>query len=156
MVTEWIPSGASETPSVAQKVRAAEYVRIAAVPQRYAICNQAIRRYADERGYKVVKTYADHGISGLNHSDRRGLQHLLDDVESGRADYSVLLLFDLSRWGRFPDPNDAAAYERRCTRAGVSVHYCCEQFEIESSIGSSAIKAVKRLTAARIVKWSGR
>ncbi|WP_311268585.1 recombinase family protein [Sphingobium sp. WCS2017Hpa-17] len=150
MVTEWIPSGASEVPSVAQKGRAAEYVRMAAVPQQFAINTQAeaIRRYADEHGYEIVRTYADHGIGGLSHRGRRGLQQLLDDVESDRANFSVLLIYDVSRWGRFQGLDEAIAYERRCARAAVAVHYCCEQFEGDGSIGSFTIKAIKRVLPA--------
>ncbi len=75
------------------------------------------------------------------------LQKLLDDVEGGRADFKALIVYDVSRWGRFQDPDEAASYELRCRRAGVQVHYCAEQFENDGSIGSSIIKTVKRAMA---------
>lgn len=117
--------------------------------QKYSTDNQsaAIRRYAQQRGYDIVKTYADEGKSGLNIGGRQALQQLLDDVENHRGDFSALLVYDVSRWGRFQDPDEAAAYELRCRRAGVQVHYCAEQFENDGSIGSSIIKTVKRAMA---------
>ena len=117
--------------------------------QQYSTDNQseAISRYADQRGYEIVRTYADEGKSGLNIGGRQGLRNLIEDVEAGSADYSALLVYDVSRWGRFQDPDEAASYELRCRRAGVQVHYCAEQFENDGSIGSSIIKTVKRAMA---------
>jgi DNA invertase Pin-like site-specific DNA recombinase len=130
-------------------VRAAEYVRMSTEHQKYSTDNQGadIRRYAERRGYEIVRTYADEGKSGLNIGGRLGLQKLLVDVESGQADFSALIVYDVSRWGRFQDPDEAASYELRCRQAGVAVHYCAEQFENDGSIGSSIIKTVKRAMA---------
>jgi len=130
-------------------MRAAEYVRMSTEHQKYSTDNQsaAIHKYAEERGYEIIKTYADEGKSGLNLGGRQALQQLLDDVESGHADFTALLVYDVSRWGRFQDPDEAASYELRCRRAGVQVHYCAEQFENDGSIGSSIIKTVKRAMA---------
>jgi DNA invertase Pin-like site-specific DNA recombinase len=46
----------------------AQYVRMSTELQQYSPENQAevIERYAASRGLEIVKTYADHGRSGLN------------------------------------------------------------------------------------------
>ena len=149
MVIRWLETEEPEAPRDPPKIPAAEYVRMSTEHQQYSTDNQAeaIRAYADLRGYEIVKTYADAGKSGLNLGGRIGLQQLLEDVESGRADFSALIVYDVSRWGRFQDPDEAATYELRCRRAGVQVHYCAEQFENDGSIGSSIIKTVKRAMA---------
>lgn len=118
--------------------------------QRYSTENQsdAIRRYAQQRGFEVVRSYRDAGRSGLSIGGRAGLQSLLADVEGGRADFSVVIVYDISRWGRFQDADEAAAYEYRCRAAGVRVVYCAEQFENDGSIGSDVQKVVKRRMAA--------
>src|SRR5687768_16527820 len=99
--------------------------------QKYSTDNQsaAILRYAEARGYEIVRTYADEGKSGLRLDGRDALKTLLKDVESGNTDYSIILVYDVSRWGRFQDPDEAAAIELKCKRSGVAVHYCAEQFE---------------------------
>lgn len=132
------------------EVRAAEYVRMSTEHQRYSTENQsdAIRQYADQRGIQIVRTYADAGRSGLNIDGRAGLQRLLSDVRSGAADFSVILVYDISRWGRFQDSDEPAAYEYACRAAGVRVVYCAEQFENDGSIGSDVQKVVKRRMAA--------
>lgn len=149
MVIDWNQLGGSDALTERPRVRAAEYVRMSTEHQKYSTDNQAeaIRRYAEQRGYEIVRTYADEGKSGLNLGGRASLQRLLDDVEAGRADFKALIVYDVSRWGRFQDPDEAATYELRCRRAGVQVHYCAEQFENDGSIGSSIIKTVKRAMA---------
>lgn len=149
MVIKWMNDDDPIAADPAQKLRAAEYVRMSTEHQQYSTDNQssAIRIYAERRGYEIVRTYADEGKSGLNLGGRRALQALLEDVESGQADFTALIVYDVSRWGRFQDPDEAASYELRCRRAGVQVHYCAEQFENDGSIGSSIIKTVKRAMA---------
>ncbi|QAY79963.1 recombinase family protein [Sphingosinicella sp. BN140058] len=117
--------------------------------QCYSVDNQmvAIADYAEQRGYEIVRTYADSGKSGLRVEGRLALQQLLDDVEQGHPDYEALLVYDVSRLGRFQDPDEAASHELQCRRRGIAVHYCAEQFENDGSIGSSIIKTVKRAMA---------
>ena len=136
MVIDWSRPGGDNVQIKPPKVRAAQYIRMSTEHQKYSTGNQsdAIQRYADRRGYEIVRTCADKGKSGLNLGGRAALQLLLDDIENGRADYAVVLVYDVSRWGRFQDPDEAATYELRCRRAGVAVHYCAEQFENDGSI----------------------
>lgn len=149
MVINWNQSGELDAHDEPPRVPAAEYVRMSTEHQKYSTDNQsrAIREYADRRGYEIVESYADEGKSGLNIGGRAALQRLLNDIENGRAAFKALIVYDVSRWGRFQDPDEAAAYELRCRRAGVAVHYCAEQFENDGSIGSSIIKTVKRAMA---------
>jgi len=58
---------------------------------------------------------------------------LIDDVRSGVADFSAILVYDVSRWGRFQDADESAYYEFICKEAGITVHYCAEQFENDGS-----------------------
>lgn len=149
MVIRWLDTAEAGMPPEPPKIKAAEYVRMSTEHQQYSTDNQSttIHRYAEQRGYEIVRTYADEGKSGLNIDGRPALQRLLNDIENGQAGFTALLVYDVSRWGRFQDPDEAASYELRCRRAGVQVHYCAEQFENDGSIGSSIIKTVKRAMA---------
>lgn len=148
MVIEW-DTGKDDQVGEAPLKRAAEYVRMSTEHQKYSTDNQAaeIRAYAERRGFTIVRTYADEGKSGLSIDGRSSLQRLLADIDSGEVDYEAILVYDVSRWGRFQDPDEAAHYELRCKRAGVAVHYVAEQFENDGTIGSSIIKTVKRAMA---------
>ncbi len=129
--------------------RAVEYVRMSTEHQQYSTENQAdkIREYAARRGIEIVRTYADAGKSGLRMEGRVSLQQLLKDVESGSADFTIILVYDVSRWGRFQDADESAYYEYRCRRAGIQVAYCAEQFENDGSPVSTIVKGVKRAMA---------
>lgn len=148
MVIEWTQPGEG-TKADGKPVRAAKYVRMSTEHQEHSTDNQtaAIELYAAQRGFEIVKTYADEGKSGLQLSGRDALKLLLADISEGRADFSALLVYDVSRFGRFQDPDEAATYELLCKRAGIAVHYCAEQFENDGTIGSSIIKTVKRAMA---------
>jgi DNA invertase Pin-like site-specific DNA recombinase len=111
--------------------RAASYVRTATKPQQDAISNQmcAIREYAKRNGMQIVKEYFDEGKNGLIVQDRESLTQLIRDVQNGQINFSFVLLYDVSRWGRFQDADESAFYECICRLAGVSVHYCATHLE---------------------------
>jgi DNA invertase Pin-like site-specific DNA recombinase len=94
------------------------------------------------RQMDIVKTYADSGKSGLKLDGRDALQNLIADVQSGSADYSVILVLDVTRWGRFQDADESAYYEYLCRRAGIDVQYVAEQFENDGSPVSTIVKGV--------------
>ncbi|MNG87819.1 hypothetical protein D3C81_678430 [compost metagenome] len=128
---------------------AAAYVRMSTEHQQYSTENQldTINIYAQTHNLNVVKIYTDAGKSGLNLEGREALQRLLSDVEYKHSDFSTVLVYDVSRWGRFQDPDVSASYEVRCRQAGVRVEYCAEQFVNDGSPVSSIIKSVKRMMA---------
>ena len=72
-------------------------------------------------------------------------------VQSGRADFDHILVYDVSRWGRFQDVDESAYYEFICKQNGVKVAYCAEQFDNDGSLLSSIAKNIKRVMAA---EWS--
>ena len=86
-------------------VPAAQYLRMSTEHQQYSIENQAhfIAAYASLHGFSVVESYADAGKSGLALKHREGLGQLLRDVEGEPQAYRAILVYDVSRWGRFQD-----------------------------------------------------
>jgi len=132
-----------------KKIRAAEYVRMSTEHQKYSTENQgdAIRAYAERHHMEIVRNYSDAGKSGLKIEGRDALRQLIDDVEGGNTDFDAILVYDISRWGRFQDADESAYYEYICRRNGISVHYCAEQFDNDGSPVSTIVKGVKRAMA---------
>jgi DNA invertase Pin-like site-specific DNA recombinase len=128
---------------------AVAYVRMSTEHQQYSTSNQmdVIRDYAKHRNLEIIKVYSDEGKSGLNIQGRESLAKMIKDVESGEITFSSILVYDVSRWGRFQDADESAYYEYICRRAGVSVCYCAEQFENDGSPVSTIVKGVKRAMA---------
>jgi len=125
--------------------------------QKYSTENQlhTIRRYAEQRGFTIVRVFEDSGRSGLRMDGRDGLQSLMLEVQSGAAGFQAILVYDVSRWGRFQDADEGAYHEHVCSRAGIRVHYCAEQFDNDGSIGSILLKNVKRVMAGEYSRELG-
>jgi DNA invertase Pin-like site-specific DNA recombinase len=125
--------------------------------QQYSLDNQstAIQKYAESYGFTVLRTYSDPAKSGLSLKDRRGLRDLLQDVTGSNTDYKAILVYDVSRWGRFQDTDEAAHYEFLCKSAGVPIHYCAETFANDGSLPSSIMKALKRAMAGEYSRELG-
>jgi DNA invertase Pin-like site-specific DNA recombinase len=137
-------------PASRKSRRAAQYVLMSTALQRYSIENQAavIAAYAEAHDLTIVRTYRDEGESGLRLKNRRGLIRLLADVQSGHADFGYILVYDVSRWGRFQDVDESAHHEFTCKQAGIKVAYCAEQFDNDGDLLSSIVKNIKRVMAA--------
>ena len=132
-----------------QLIRAAQYLRKSTDRQEFSTALQSAANYtyAASHGMQIVRTYADEGKSGLSIGRREALKQMLADVQSGRADFSAILVYDVSRWGRFQDIDESGYHEYICKRAGVCVHYCCEQFVNDGSPLSAIVKNIKRAMA---------
>ncbi|WP_170207601.1 recombinase family protein [Luteibacter pinisoli] len=118
--------------------------------QQYSIANQAmtIGAYADAHAMDVVRTYRDDGRSGLTIEHRPALQALIRDVTGGHPGYAIILVLDVSRWGRFQRVDEAAFYEFLCWRAGVKVIYVAEAFANDDSPFAMIVKSIKRMMSA--------
>lgn len=101
---------------------AAQYIRMSTEHQQYSTENQAdiIREHAKDRGYEIVRTYVDEGKSGLRIEGRDALRQMIADVQEEHPGYEAILVYDVSRWGRFQDSDESAYYEYICRRGLAS------------------------------------
>src|ERR1700744_5081597 len=97
----------------------------------------------------------DEGRSGLRIKGRPALAELIQDVRSGRADYEAILVYDVSRWGRFQDVDESAHYEFLCRESGSPVHYCATTFVNHGTLPNSLLKALKRTMAGEYSRELG-
>lgn len=132
------------------KLPVAQYVRMSTERQCYSTQNQMelIANYAQTHGMAIVRTFSDEGKSGITLRNRPGLLSLLSVVQGGLADFKAILVYDVSRWGRFQDIDESGYWEYVCKRERVLVHYCAEPFINDDSIPSVIIKSLKRSMAA--------
>lgn len=142
---------------MANLIPAAQYLRVSTEHQQYSLENQsvAIQKYAESRGFEIILSYFDPARTGVVLRRRLGLQHLLKDVISGAASYRTILVYDVSRWGRFQDTDEAAHYEFMCKEAGIPVHYCAEMFANDNSLSALILKALKRTMAGEYSRELG-
>lgn len=135
--------------SAGRLIRAAQYLRMSSENQRYSTENQetAIAEYARLHGYQVIASYVDVGKSGLSLKGRDALRQLLSDALGSGRTFDAILVLDVSRWGRFQNPDQAAHYEFLCRQAGLRVIYCAEPFGDDVAPITTIIKHLKRVMA---------
>lgn len=135
----------------------AKYLRMSTERQQYSFLNQSdvIAKFAERHGFVVIKTYEDQAKTGVSFRKRLGLQTLIQDVVNGLASYKAILVYDVSRWGRFQDIDEAAHYEFLCKAAGIPVHYGAETFSSDVGLPNLIMKSLKRVMAAEYSRELG-
>ena len=130
--------------------RAAAYVRMSSDRQELSIGTQlaAIQAYAEAQELELVRIYEDSAKSGLNIANREGMKSLLRDVMDTPRPFDVVLVYDVSRWGRFQDIDAAAYYEYTCRLHGAKVIYVEEAFGTDEEPMTALLKTLKRAMAA--------
>ena len=100
-------------------IPAAQYIRMSTEHQKFSWRTKraALRLYAEAQKFAVVKTYVDSGKTGVVLKHREGLASLLRDVVQGDQPYRAILVYDVSRWGRFQDTDEGAYYEHKRGKA---------------------------------------
>ena len=133
-----------------QLVPVAQYLRMSTEHQQYSIEYQraAIAQFVSANGMQVVQTFEDNGRSGLTLRGRPALQALLREILSPQRLFECVVVYDVSRWGRFQDIDESAFYEHICRRAGARVLYCAELFDDVPGPMGIVMKSVKRAMAA--------
>jgi DNA invertase Pin-like site-specific DNA recombinase len=104
----------------------------------------AIRALAERLGLEVGAWYRDEGASGATVDQRPAFRALIEACERDRrtlrAPGHVLVLND-SRFGRFPDPDEAAAVRFRLKQAGWLVRFC-ESDDVQDPMFRPVIRAL--------------
>src|SRR5215475_14931846 len=79
--------------------RAALYLRVSTDKQTVRNQEVQLRQVAERRGWEVVETYSDAGISGAKgRKDRPGLDRMLNDAS--RRHFDVVMAWAIDRLGR--------------------------------------------------------
>jgi DNA invertase Pin-like site-specific DNA recombinase len=99
-------------------------------------------------GYRITAAYSDPGKSGVGINRRPGLRKLIRDVVDRNAAFKAIVVYDVSRWGRFQDMDESGHYEFLCRSADVPIDYRAEQFTNDGAMPNTIMKASKRTMAA--------
>lgn len=130
--------------------RAVQYIRMSTDNQDLSPEMQAsaMAAYAAKHAIEIAQTYLDAGRSGLTLQKRPAMRRLLLDVTNPERTFSTILVYDVSRWGRFQDTDASAYYEYHCRLHGCQVHYVQEPFGNPDSPLAALFKGMKRAMAA--------
>ncbi len=129
---------------------AAQYLRMSTDLQNLSIGlqKQAIAKFANDSGLQIVRTYEDAGKSGMTIRQREAMKQLVRDVTDPHCPFGTVLVYDVSRWGRFQDTDASAYWEYHCQIHGVRVIYVAESFSQQAGPLGAVVKSLKRAMAA--------
>ncbi|MBI1972476.1 recombinase family protein [Candidatus Woesearchaeota archaeon] len=104
------------------KTAVAYYRHSAEDKQEFSIPVQReeVQKFAKKHNIRIIKEFQDAGKTGLN-ANRPGFLALFQYTKEQRFDY--VLLFDVTRWGRFQDTDESAYYEFLFKREKKKVVY---------------------------------
>lgn len=108
------------------EVNVAQYLRMSTDHQQYSIFNQSqfISKFASEHKMNIIHTYDDSGKSGVTANRRQAFQQLIDDVVEGKINIKAVLVYDISRFGRFQSIDQFGYYTHQLQIHGVGIIYC--------------------------------
>lgn len=77
-----------------------------------------------EQGVELIHTEADEGVSGVD-AKRPGFERLLNDwiMNPEAPKFKYVCVYDVSRWGRFQDKDEAGYWEFICRKYGKTLIY---------------------------------
>ena len=107
-------------------------------------------KFAKQYQIEIIHEEADEGKSGLL-SNRPGFERLFNDwiLNDTAPEFEYVLVYDVSRWGRFQDQDEAAYYEFRCKQRGKKVIYVSRGFpKEEQQLISHLQTSIERYMAA--------
>src|SRR4030042_1481092 len=121
----WIQKDSQTAPR--PRLRAVAYYRHSAeIGQENSVEIQQdnVRAFAQKHDLDISQGSADRGRGGLTAEGRPAFNEMMDWVRT-RNDFDLVLVLDVSRWGRFQDTDLSAHYESVCTQHGkqaISTH----------------------------------
>ncbi len=149
----------------AEKRAVAYYRHSAQDKQEYSveIQQEHVRKFAADNGIEVIKEFADRGISGVGVKDRDAFNEMLRDYIYGekRKGLDYVFVYDVSRWGRFQQDDEAAHYSYECSSRGIAVVFSTIGFPKEHDLFHNVYLNFERWRAARysqelsIKVWNG-
>ena len=136
----------------AEKKAVAYYRHSAQDKQEYSveIQQEHVRKFAADNGIEIIKEFADRGITGVVVKDRDAFNEMIQIyVEGGKEKFDYVLVFDVSRWGRFQDGDESAHYTWLCSSRGIKVIFSSMGFQKENDLFYGVYLNFERWRAAR-------
>ena len=109
-----------------------------------------VERFALEHNITIIHEEVDEGVSGLL-ANRPGFERLFDNwIKNVHApDFDYVLVYDVSRWGRFQDQDQAGHYVYLCKKHGKDLVYVSRGFvDASNQLFSSLEISIQRYMAA--------
>jgi DNA invertase Pin-like site-specific DNA recombinase len=130
-------------------LKAAGYLRKSTKMQEQSIPDQkkALLQYADSNGFNIVQWYVDDGISGTITASRKAFLQMTKDGQKPECNFKYILVYDMSRWGRFLDSEESTYWRVHFKMQGIEVIYTHDDIPKEENVYAPVIKSLKSSAA---------
>jgi len=117
-----------------------------------AIQREYVETFAKKHGIEIIAECIDDGLTGTN-AKRQGFQDLLNQwVNNPDVKFDYVLVLDVSRFGRFKNPNEAGSYVFQCCANGRQVIYAKRGFPQKGQeLTYHIVEAVERIQATAFI-----
>jgi len=123
-----------------QKIRAAIYARVSTKEQSPESQLNDLKRYINDRGYVLYKTYVDEGVSGTKEK-RPALDDLMNDARKKRLD--VILVWRFDRFARSSQHLVTALEE--FNNLGINFISYNENIDLDSPMGKAMFTIISAM-----------
>lgn len=131
MKSQWTKNDAPKEDQ--PRLRAVAYYRSAAELSEHnsvEIQQDKVRAFAAQHHIEIIHEFIDRCKSGHNATGRPAFMEMINWVRQ-RQDFALILVREVSRWGRFQDINLAAHYESLCPQYGKKLIYTDIGFTVD-------------------------
>jgi DNA invertase Pin-like site-specific DNA recombinase len=142
-----------DTPDLSTRmlIPAVRYLRMSTDKQEHSIDHQIDHtdKFAAQYGFGIIQDYAEPGISGVTAEDRPQFLKMLDDLTSGRVRCKAVLIYDMSRFGRFQLPTESMYHEHRLVMMNIRLIECTKDYRVEENDGDTLMRFLEARAAGR-------
>jgi DNA invertase Pin-like site-specific DNA recombinase len=129
------------------KERVGVYFRCSTDKQDQSIPDQRkkVEEFAGQNNMQIVVWFdKDEGRSGTSFEKRPDFMRMVSLIESGRAPFSKVLVYDVDRWGRPIDPRESTYWEYHCKRYGAEIVYVNDLSVNDNTLAGRLTKTIKQ------------
>jgi len=132
-------------------IRAAQYLRMSTFMQDCSIEHQRayIQAFALRHGFIIVMDYVDAGCSGTDVEYRPEFQRMIADIEAGNTDFDVVLVYDMSRFGRFQIETEGPYYQHKLRMHQIRLVQCTKEYNPQRGPYEGLIDYLDMIEAGR-------
>ena len=150
-MADYVPDSVSNLLPQKPLIPAVRYLRMSTNKQEHSISHQIDHtdKFAAQYGFGINQDYIEPGISGVTAEDRPQFLKMLDDLSSGKVRCKAVLIYDMSRFGRFQLPTESMYNEHKLVMMNIRLIECTKEYREQENDGDTLMRFLEARAAGR-------
>jgi len=150
-MADCVPDSASDSLPQKPLIPAVRYMRMSTEKQEYSIEHQRdhMDKFAGKYGFGINHDYIEPGISGVTSEDRPQFLQMIDDLCSGRVYCKAVLIYDMSRFGRFQLHTESMYHEHKLAMMNIRLIQCTKEYREQESYADTLMRFLEAHAASQ-------